>query len=92
MKTGSFLVGAALCSAAFLSACSARRPVLYPNDQYNRVGKDVAEQDVAECMRKADAYVESGGDSAESAKKVGTSTAVGAAGGAALAGMPGDQA
>jgi len=89
MKTRSFLVGAALCSAAFLSACSARRPVLYPNDQYNRVGKDVAEQDVAECMRKADAYVESGVVEADSAKKVGTSTAVGAAGGAAVGAVGG---
>jgi len=85
----SFIVAAVLCSAVILSGCSASRPVLYPNDQYNRVGKDVAEQDVAECMRKADAYVESGGGSAESAKKVAGSTAVGAGGGAAVGAVGG---
>lgn len=85
----SLVVTGALCLAVALSACSAQRPVLYPNDQYNRAGKDVAEQDVAECMRKADAYVESGAASADSAKKVAGSTAVGAAGGAAVGAVGG---
>ena len=67
-----------------LSACSAARPALYPNDQYKAVGAARADTDISDCEAKANEYVKSGGHGAEMAKEGARNTAVGAAvGGAA---------
>jgi len=67
-----------------LSACSAARPALYPNDQYKTVGAARADTDITDCEAKANEYVKSGGHGAEMAKEGARNTAVGAAvGGAA---------
>jgi hypothetical protein len=67
--------------------CAAQRPMLYPNAQLKRVGTSAAEKDVDECMRQADEYVRSGGESGEAFERAGagagTGAAIGAAGGAA---------
>jgi len=73
--------------------CSARRPVLYPNERLASVGSDVAEQDVDECMRRAENYVpRRGGDGEDVARSTamgaGTGAAAGAVGGA-IWGNPG---
>jgi outer membrane lipoprotein SlyB len=75
------LVGAA--------ACAAPRPVLYPNEQVTRVGTAAAEKDIDDCMQRAQQYVSSGGHSGQSARNVGTSTAVGAGTGAAIGAVGG---
>lgn len=73
--------------AGTLSACAAQRPVLYPNEQLHRVGSEVAEHDISDCMQRASQYVSSGGHGGEvarsAAESAGTGAAVGAAGGAA---------
>jgi len=66
-----------------LSACSAARPTLYPNDQYKTVGAAGADADIADCEAKANEYVKSGGHKAEMAKEGARNTAVGAAVGGA---------
>jgi len=75
----------ALASVA-LAACSATKPTLYPNDQYNRVGAAQADQDVANCQAQAQEYVKTGGQggqrATEAARNTGVGAAVGAAGGA----------
>jgi hypothetical protein len=38
-----------------LAACSGVRPVLYPNEHLQSVGKDVAEQDIKACRELAEA-------------------------------------
>ena len=82
-----------------VAGCSARRPVLYPNEQFNKVGNAVVQRDIDDCMRRADQYVASGGQSAQVARDVGGRTAVGAGVGAAtgavggaIAGDPGQGA
>jgi hypothetical protein len=82
-----------------VAGCAARRPVLYPNEQLNKVGDAAAQHDVDDCMSRADQYVKSGGQAAQTAKQVGGRTAVGAGVGAAsgavggaIAGNPGQGA
>src|SRR5262245_32799103 len=68
------------------AGCGARRPVLYPNEQYNKVGEATAQRDIDDCLHRADQYVSSGSSGAQNsqvAKDVGGRTAVGAGIGAA---------
>jgi outer membrane lipoprotein SlyB len=88
-----------LAGALVVAGCAARRPVLYPNEQFNKVGDAAAQRDIDDCMQRADQYVKSGGQSAQVAKQIGGRAAVaggvGAASGAvggAIAGNPGEGA
>jgi Glycine-zipper domain len=88
-----------VCVALGLAGCSAHRPVLYPNEQYNRVGSAAAQSDIDDCMSRASQFVKSGGQSPQVAKQVGGRAAVGAGVGAAtgavggaIAGNPGQGA
>jgi outer membrane lipoprotein SlyB len=85
--------------ALLVAGCAARRPVLYPNEQFNKVGDAVAQRDIDDCMQRASQYVKSGGQSAQVAKQVGGRAAVGGGVGAAsgavggaIAGNPGEGA
>ena len=85
--------------ALVVAGCAARRPVLYPNEQFNKVGDAAAQRDIDDCLQRASQYVKSGGQSAQPAKQVGERAAlgggVGAASGAvggAIAGNPGEGA
>ena len=62
-----------------LVACAAKRPVLYPNEHLEYVGKEAAEQDINDCM----ALAEANGVDSNRAGEVATSTAGGAAVGGA---------
>ena len=64
--------------ALVLQGCGTPRPVLYPNDQYQRVGKEQAERDIEACQRLADEQI-----SSNAAEYVATSTVLGAGTGAA---------
>ncbi len=82
-------MGRLLCymTLLVLMGCATQRPVLYPNDHLERVGKAQAQQDVEECCRQADEYVKSNPTAqvAGSTVKGGVvGGAVGAAGGAVL--------
>ena len=80
MKLTSTRAVAVLLVALFLPACAAKRPVLYPNDHYNAVGKEAAQRDIDACIRlAADQDLES-----KPEKEVATSTAKGAAVGTAV--------
>jgi hypothetical protein len=72
-------VAAVLLLAA---GCSARRPVLYPNETLSKAGATGADRDIAECMQLADDYVKSGGQGTEVAKEAAIGGGVGAAAGA----------
>ena len=81
------------------AGCAARRPVLYPNEQFNKVGDATAQRDIDDCLQRASQYVKSGGQSAQTAKTVGERAAVGGGVGAAsgavggaIAGNPGEGA
>jgi outer membrane lipoprotein SlyB len=82
-----------------VAGCAARRPVLYPNEQFNKVGDAAAQRDIDDCMQRASQYVKSGGHEAQVAQQVGGRAAVGAGVGAAsgavggaIAGNPGEGA
>lgn len=69
---------ALICILAMVTACAAKRPVFYPNDHLDSVGKAQAEADVDQCMAEAKQY----GVRDTSGEKVGGSAAKGAAIGA----------
>lgn len=61
-------------------ACAAKRPVLYPNPQFEAVGQAAAQQDIDDCLQKAAAA----GYTTNSAARAAGATAMGAATGAAV--------
>jgi outer membrane lipoprotein SlyB len=69
------------------AGCATQRPVLYPNEQFKRVGSSTAEQAINECMRRAEEYVAPSDHAANAVKGAGndaaTSATIGAAAGAA---------
>ena len=81
-------------ASATLIACSATRPTLYPNEQYNRVGAAQADRDIAACEQQAQEYVKSGGQTSqkagEMARNVGVGATVGGASGAVGGAIGGD--
>lgn len=76
----------ALAAAGALIGCATQKPVLYPNATYQEAGREVAERDVAECMRIAEEQVGREKAGAQVAKDTtlggGAGAAIGAAGGA----------
>ncbi len=60
--------------------CASQRPILYPNNQYNTVGKTVSKQDIDDCMKFASAS----GVNTQPIKKVAGRSALGTASGAAV--------
>ncbi|MCP5004556.1 MAG: hypothetical protein GY941_11565 [Planctomycetes bacterium] len=60
--------------------CASQRPVLYPNNQFNTVGKTVAKQDVDECVKLASTH----GIKNQPIKKIAGRSALGTASGAAV--------
>jgi hypothetical protein len=72
---------------AALVGCASQRPVLYPNAHLNHVGTTAGERDIDLCMRMAEDFVASDGDTGKALKGAavagGAGAAVGAAAGAA---------
>ena len=85
-------IGLTVLGLFALVSCASRRPVLYPNDQLNRVGSSIASRDIDHCISQADQYVSDRrvGKSVEGVvAESGTSAAIGAAAGAAGGGVVG---
>ena len=72
-----------------LSGCATQRPVLYPNAKYDRVGPEIAQRDVDDCIRLAEQHgvTPSGGEKVVRSGAEGA--AVGGAGGAAAGAVRG---
>lgn len=66
-----------------LTACASQRPVLYPNEQFKRVGNVGADQDINDCMQRAEEYVSLGGGGQALEHTGGSSATEGAIGAAA---------
>ncbi|HEU4429764.1 MAG TPA: hypothetical protein VFT98_13465 [Myxococcota bacterium] len=62
--------------------CATPRPVLYPNDELRRAGREQAERDIDQCLALAQEDVGSG--RGRSGERVAARTATGAATGAAV--------
>jgi hypothetical protein len=85
---------AAVALAMGLTACSAAKPVLYPNAHFQTVGQEGADRDIEECkeMARAAGADRNTGAAGEVATGTAVGAAVGAAGGAvggAISGGPG---
>ena len=73
-----------LAGMFLLLACAGPKPVLYPNDHYQSVGAQAAEQDIAECRQLAESAGAKPGDgkAAQTARRTAKGAAVGGAAGA----------
>ena len=87
MSENSMRRGAALTLLLFgIAGCAIQRPVLSSNEHLMRVGPEIAQQDIDNCMERAKATsTESGTDSSQNAAAgAATSSVVGAAAGGAV--------
>ena len=87
MRNKDFLVAIILSFA--LAACASQRPVLYPNERLQRIGHAAADQDINECMQRAEQYVASGENGGKAAEQTAVGAGTGAAIGAAAGGAGG---
>ncbi len=76
--------------ALIMTACAAKRPVLYPNDYLKEVGQSQAERDIDACIQMAKDYKAEGDKATEVAKDTGKAAVVGAATGAVVGAIAGD--
>ena len=67
----------------------AKRPVLYPNDQYQQAGQETAERNVAECIELAENAGLETNQAAEAGKRTAGGAVVGTATGAATGALRG---
>lgn len=72
------------------SACATKRPVLYPNEHLNKMGREAADKDIEDCFQLAKAYVGNHGAEKKVAEQTAVGAAVGAATGAAVGAVGGD--
>ncbi|MCA9471064.1 MAG: hypothetical protein MRJ96_09225 [Nitrospirales bacterium] len=82
MRTTSSLNSLILTCCVLFSGCSSSKPVLYPNQAYQEVGKEKAEQDIALCEELAEQYVQQSNKGEQVAGKTVIGGAAGAASGA----------
>jgi len=71
-----------LALVLMVAGCATQRPVLYPNAKLKRVGNEIAQQDVDDCIRLAEQYGVSPGRGEKVARGGGAGAAVGGATGA----------
>ena len=86
MSENSMRRGAALTLLLFgIAGCAIQRPVLSSNEHLMRVGPEIAQQDIDNCMERAKATSTEGGtdSSQNTAAGAATSSVVGAAAGGA---------
>lgn len=83
IRPGTFSVRCTvLVLGLMMAGCATQRPVLYPNAKLKRVGNEVAQRDVDECMRLAEQYGVSPGRGDNVARGAGAGAAIGGATGA----------
>jgi len=73
---------ACLALTLMMAGCATQRPVLYPNAKLKRVGSEVAQRDVDDCIRLAEDYGVSAGRGDKVVRGGGGGAAVGGATGA----------
>lgn len=78
-----------MTAALILASCATKRPVLYPNAYFIKVGDEVALQDIDDCMRLASQYHVQRQKSGEIAEDTAKGAVVGGASGAAAGAVVG---
>lgn len=74
---------------AGVAACSAARPVVYPNEHYTQVGEAGAQRDIDECMIRAREFAKGGSQAEAKARDAAKSAAYGGVSGAAVGAVGG---
>jgi len=71
------------------AGCAAKRPVLYPNELHRSTGSEKAQQEIDDCLKRADEANAQGRLADEVALKTGKSALVGGATGAVIGAISG---
>lgn len=71
------------------AGCAAKRPVLYPNELYRSTGSEKAQQEIDDCLKRAEEANAQGRLADEVALKTGKSALVGGATGAVIGAISG---
>ena len=71
------------------TGCAAKRPVLYPNELYRSTGSEKAQQEIDDCLKRAEEANAQGRLADEVALKTGKSALVGGATGAVIGAISG---
>ncbi len=71
------------------TGCAAKRPVLYPNEVYRSTGSEKAQQEIDDCLKRAEEANAQGRLADEVALKTGKSALVGGATGAVIGAISG---
>lgn len=71
------------------AGCAAKRPVLYPNELYRSTGAEKAQQEINDCLKRAEEANAQGRLADEVALKTGKSALVGGATGAVIGAISG---
>jgi len=79
-----------ILAGLLLAACGPKRPVLYPNAHLDKVGMQVAQADIDDCIMKAEAAGANANDAGAAAGNVARSGAIGAAAGAVFGAIMGN--
>ncbi|MDD2897348.1 MAG: hypothetical protein PHI31_01415 [Desulfuromonadaceae bacterium] len=79
-----------ITSAIVLTACGAKRPVLYPNEFLKGMGQPKADIEIDRCIALANEYQAGGNKGKEIAKDTGKAGVVGAATGAVIGALTGN--
>ncbi|WP_338669365.1 hypothetical protein [Pseudodesulfovibrio methanolicus] len=79
-----------ILAGLLLAACGPKRPVLYPNAHLDKVGMQVAQADIDDCIMKAEAAGANATDAGAAAGNVARSGAIGAAAGAVFGAIMGN--
>ena len=90
MKISTIAVYLLILPSVLLGGCGASRPVLYPNIQFQSIGKEKAEQDIDDCIQMANEYKAGSDKAKEIAKDTTAAGVVGAATGAVIGAITGD--
>lgn len=90
IRPGTFSVSfTVLALVLMIVGCATQRPVLYPNAKLKRVGNEVAQRDVDDCMQLAEQYGVSPGRGDKAARGAGAGAAIGGATGAVAGAISG---
>ncbi len=80
MKNITYLLFIFFTVMSLFIGCASQRPVLYPNEQLNKVGQTVAKQDIENCLQLSS----TAGLKTKTGKDITRKTTIGAATGAAV--------
>lgn len=84
-----FRLGLLLLTVGAVSGCAAKRPVLYPNEQYRILGEEQAQKEIESCYKQAQEADAQGRLADEVASRTGKSALVGGATGAVVGAFSG---